>query len=260
VFARTALAILCVLCSRSAWGGVTFLGPTPYLSAADSPFDLSSNFYLEDFEDGELNTPGVIAQISVLRFGVLRDSVDADDGVIDGSGSDGNSATAIDGVCTNTIPPVCSTSITFEFSEAELGRLPNAVGLVWTDGFRFPGESFTLVPYDRNGVPLGVYNVFDLGDDAQQTQGGTAEDRFFGVIYGGGIGSLYIRQRGQFGEFEFDHLQYGTTVPEPSTAWLLGLSLCAILLGRHFQGGCHVHIAPQLSLGHARKDARCRTT
>ena len=38
-----------------------FFGPTPYLSAADSPFDLSglgTTFFLEDFEDGELNTPG----------------------------------------------------------------------------------------------------------------------------------------------------------------------------------------------------------
>src|SRR5690242_6738717 len=40
----------------------TFLGPTPYLSRADSPFDLSglgTTFFLEDFEDHALNTPGV---------------------------------------------------------------------------------------------------------------------------------------------------------------------------------------------------------
>lgn len=37
----------------------SFLGPIPYLSRADSPFDLTiPDFYLEDFEDGQLNTPG----------------------------------------------------------------------------------------------------------------------------------------------------------------------------------------------------------
>ena len=38
--------------------GPTFLGPTPYLSAADSPFNLAGpNFCLEDFEDGGPVTP-----------------------------------------------------------------------------------------------------------------------------------------------------------------------------------------------------------
>src|SRR5687768_15287026 len=39
-----------------------FLGPITYRSAADSPFDLSGlgeTFFLEDFEDGEMNTPGI---------------------------------------------------------------------------------------------------------------------------------------------------------------------------------------------------------
>lgn len=41
----TLLAILAALgCARGAWagGGPTFLGPTAYLSQADSPFDLAS--------------------------------------------------------------------------------------------------------------------------------------------------------------------------------------------------------------------------
>ena len=43
--------------------GAAILGPTPYLSAADSPFaGLGlSNFSLEDFEDIALNTPGLSA-------------------------------------------------------------------------------------------------------------------------------------------------------------------------------------------------------
>src|SRR6185295_5549806 len=45
----------------TARSGPTLYGPSPYLSAADSPFaGLSLGYYLlEDFEDGQLNTPGV---------------------------------------------------------------------------------------------------------------------------------------------------------------------------------------------------------
>ncbi|MEZ6069861.1 MAG: hypothetical protein R3C10_06175 [Pirellulales bacterium] len=80
-----------------------FLGPTPYLSAADSPFDLSSpgsTFHLEDFEDGELNTLGIhqlppgALNATVMDPSPTTDSVDADDGTIDGSGTAGHSFAA----------------------------------------------------------------------------------------------------------------------------------------------------------------------
>jgi hypothetical protein len=54
------------LCTLALVFGVTglasapLIGPTPYLSEADSPFfPFGPNFFLEDFEDGSLNTPGV---------------------------------------------------------------------------------------------------------------------------------------------------------------------------------------------------------
>ena len=61
-----------------------FIGPLPYLSQADSPFDLSApGAYLEDFEDGLLNTPGVAASVgSVMGPSSNTDSVDGDDGSI----------------------------------------------------------------------------------------------------------------------------------------------------------------------------------
>ena len=65
-----------------------------YLSEADSPFngyDFDS-FYLENFEDGLLNVPGVSASTgSVVGPGGATDSVDGDDGTIDGSGTSGKS-------------------------------------------------------------------------------------------------------------------------------------------------------------------------
>jgi len=57
-------------CAGGVWlsggqrGAPLFIGPLPYLSSADSPFDLSAvssgHFYFEDFEDGVLNVPVVI--------------------------------------------------------------------------------------------------------------------------------------------------------------------------------------------------------
>ena len=73
----------------------SLIGPTPYSSFADSPFAGGSFswFYVEDFEDGLINTPGVSVSplTSAMAVGGYTDSVDGDDGVIDGSGSGGHS-------------------------------------------------------------------------------------------------------------------------------------------------------------------------
>lgn len=67
-----------------------FFEPTPYVQFLDSPFSTTSfdYFYLEDFEDGVFNVPGAsVSPLWVTSIGssVYRDSVDADDGVIDGT-------------------------------------------------------------------------------------------------------------------------------------------------------------------------------
>ena len=116
--AAAAVFAVTVLPSTAA-AATIFFGPTPYLSSADIP----ASFYqggaptgLENFEDGVLSF-GITASIGlILGPGTLTDSVDADDGAIDGSGSAGSSFFA-------------TTSLTFTFP-----GLPTAVGLVWTDG------------------------------------------------------------------------------------------------------------------------------
>src|SRR5262245_33520243 len=94
-----------------------YLGPTPYLSFGDSPFNgLSfSYFHLEDFEDGSFNTPGATASAgwTVNGPGGFTDSVDGDDGAIDGSGTGGHS------FLTSS-----STFLTITFSASVLGQLP----------------------------------------------------------------------------------------------------------------------------------------
>ena len=74
-----------------------FLGPTPYLSAADIPAGLYAGgglpTALENFEDGSLDF-GITASSGFVTVGPLSpfpsistDSVDADDGLINNSGN-----------------------------------------------------------------------------------------------------------------------------------------------------------------------------
>ena len=86
-----AILVLTTLAGTAVAGvDVEFLfSDTPYLSAADSPFDLfgkGSDFLLEDFEDGLLNSLGLLGFGGDVRFpSSFTDSVDADDGLIDDS-------------------------------------------------------------------------------------------------------------------------------------------------------------------------------
>lgn len=70
-----------------------FFGPIPYLSRADIPFSpKAAGYFVEDIEDGQFNPPGVtLGTVNVPGSFIVRpsyntDSVDGDDGVIDGFG------------------------------------------------------------------------------------------------------------------------------------------------------------------------------
>ncbi|MBM2835245.1 MAG: hypothetical protein HW406_2406, partial [Candidatus Brocadiaceae bacterium] len=199
------IAIFLSLFAAVTASGATFLGPTPYLSQADSPFSLSGlgvTFFLEDFEDHLFNTPGVSASagdVTSVSFASLHDSVDADDGVIDGSGLDGDSFFSGSG----------ATGITFTFDAGVLGSLPTVAGIVWTDG---SGET-TFEAFDSLGASLGTIGPVAIADGSYS--GETAEDRFFGVIHEDGISAIKISNTG--GGIEVDHLQYGqTATPSPT--------------------------------------------
>lgn len=236
-----ALPFLCGLPSGVLHAKTIFYGPTPYLSSADSLFDLSglgATFWLEDFEDRELNTPGVSGVYST-KFGFATvDSVDADDGQIDGSGSYAGSGRGAPGYCTNAEPPSCLDYATFEFSADALGGLPTAVGVVWTDGFPFDffgPTTFIFTAFDPVGGIITSKSFQGLGGDPWTTpDGDTSEDRFIGVRHDAGIASVSLEQYGRpSSSFEFDHLQYGFQTPEPSSIALFAAAVPALAIVLH---------------------------
>lgn len=173
--------------------------PIPYLSRADSLFagvSFASYFYLEDWEDGLVNTPGVTPTSTQTGFGALADSVDADDTRIDGKClKDGNVScnSGFDG----------SGTIGFSFDAAVLGALPTHVGIVWTDGA--PSCDAIFQAYDADNVLIGTKTAAMVGDG--DNSGGTAEDRFFSVVHATGVMRIVVSSSA--GGVEVDHLQYG---------------------------------------------------
>ena len=194
-----------------------------YAGFFDSPFahlpltggGPGSYFHLKDFEDGSLDAPGVSVSGLDVRITTGDDSVDFDDGIVDGSGRGGRS------VWGWGIP-----GITIMFDADALGHLPNHVGIVWTDGV----NPVTFWAYDARGTLIGLAS----GSHADASfDGTTADDRFYGVRYGPGIRYVQISNGGGPGTFagiEVDHLQYAYAVPEPETISLLlaGLGLLGL--------------------------------
>lgn len=214
-----ALATLAAALGASAPASAQLLGPTPYLSFADSPFDGGSfsYFHLEDFQDGALNTPGLSASGGIVTSG--NDSVESAPNGAQSYYSGGQ-----------------LTVLTFTFSAAALGTLPTHAGLVWTDvGFSAPTLGFGEVffeAFDASSASLGVIGPFLLGDGSASPS--KPEDRFFGVTNAAGISAIRISMPGS-GDWELDHVQYGLVVassaaPEPGTVALLGLGLLPLAL------------------------------
>ena len=209
--------------SQLASAATVFVGPTPYLSFADSPFTGGfAYFHLENFEDGALNSPGLSSPIGVVASpNALTDSVDGDDGAIDGSGAAGRS----------WFSSASTSTFSFAFDGVALGTFPTHAGVVWTDvGQSTPVTGVTAVTLEAfgpGGASLGTLGPFTLGDG--QASGGTAEDRFFGAIDEGGISRISMTVVGSV-DWEVDHVQYGR-VPEPSAIILMLTGLAAARWG-----------------------------
>ena len=147
---RCLLTALVAAAATTSSAAVTGIGPLPYLSAADSPFVGNPTLVtvLEDFEDGLLNVPGIVNDpipdvhlppLPVDGRGIINgpglqtDSVDGDDGAIDGSGTGGHSlrSTALSDLVLDGNDYV---TLAFHFEPKSNGQYPTAFGFVWTDG------------------------------------------------------------------------------------------------------------------------------
>jgi hypothetical protein len=192
----------------------------PYYQASDSPY-ASLNFdyfYLEDFEDGALNTPGVGVNAGVVASSSeFVDSVDADDGAVDGNGVNGHSYYS-----NNATDRFEFTFDPFAFG----GTLPSHAGIVWTDvGFsgHQNGTGFgdvTLNAFDAANVLIATVSLPTLGNgDAHSS---VFDDYFLGVTHTPGISRIVLITANSV-DWEADHLQYGrvTEVPEPASMLLL---------------------------------------
>src|SRR5262245_58757851 len=154
------VVVLAALVPSVSRAGGPYAGPYTYLSAADSYFPLATpGFCLETFEDGTLDPAGVTGNGSIATPSGLTDSVDGDDGSIDGSGSGGHSYSG-SGL----------TGVTFTFDPQRPGGLPTQAGMAWTDG----EGTTTFEAFDQNGVSLGTLSR-DHADGSMS--GTTGEDR-----------------------------------------------------------------------------------
>ena len=201
----------------SALAGATFHAPTQYTSLTNSPWaGENTNLIVEDFEDGELDAPGLTADAGDVRApGQYTDSVDFDDGLLDGWGQNGYSYLTTDG----------AAGITFNFELIDRGttQYPTIAGLVWTDGNW--ASMITFEAWDASGEYIGSVQHL-LGDENDGT-GQTGEDRFLGLENEGGISAIRIST--EFGGIEVDHVQYGTQpIPAPAAISLLGLAGLAV--------------------------------
>jgi hypothetical protein len=257
IFIRLAAIIVVLALLPSPSVAITLYGPSLYRSVADSPFDLSrpaGQFFLEDFEDGAIDTPGLISRISdgqnagVRLPGIHTDSVDADDGTSDGFGSQGHSLVSI--VLTIGEGP-SSAFVDARFDSDSLGFHPTHLGLVITDA-NSRGE-FTLHVQDSVGnefaFPLNALTGPDgvgiggiIYDGFAAAGSNATDDLFFGIVHTTGITAFslsYFDPGGNGDAFEIDHIQYG--VPEPSSVGLAIATLLCFALGvrrgaRHQKG------------------------
>ena len=199
----------------------TTFGPSAYLQTGDTPsgfFCAECVGWIEDFELGTVDPFLTIDNGSILDpnsfsglMNSVTDSVDGDDGSVDGQGNGGYSYFAD------------SNSISISFAR----NVKNA-GLVFTDGDRV-STNIRLEAFDMGGNVLATIDGGDLADDF--FTGETAEDRFMGFQNkDGNIASITLTMTGGSGiEIDHVHWQEACVIPEPSAGMLVVFGVLGLI-------------------------------
>ncbi|MEM9379509.1 MAG: hypothetical protein AAGB93_06110 [Planctomycetota bacterium] len=181
-------AILALALSAPAAAQV-YVGPVPYTSPADRPAGfLAGSVALEDMEDLSVDFGIVTSDGGTIGPGVNIDSVDGDDGSIDGFGRDGRSYFGTGSILIEFPAPVREAAV------------------VWTDG-----PAGTRVEFEAFGpgmVSLGIHGPFQHANGS--TLGQTDEDRIYGARHPDGIVAIRLLSLDGNTTIELDHVQYGS--------------------------------------------------
>ncbi|MEJ6699780.1 MAG: PEP-CTERM sorting domain-containing protein [Akkermansiaceae bacterium] len=167
-------------------------------------------FFLEDVQDGQMDTPGATYSSGAARVNGTSlngsDSSQYTDNVLEDTMTIGSFKTV------NTT----TGAMRVDFIAADLGgQLPTYVGAVYVDG---------------DTSSSGKITAYDSDDNILETlsQSSAMADPFLGLSTDSGISYVILA-----GNNEIDHFQYGfVAVPEPSTTALLGLGGLALILRR----------------------------
>ena len=178
----------------------------PYAQRSDSPWAAGirqGSIYVEDFEDGLVNTTGLAMALGIMSPG---GSVDEDDGILGNQDDDTFHGR-------NWYAGASGPSLTAraEFTSDASGHYPTYAGWV-IDTYEDQDAFFEA--YDPSGNLVASYRyILEWGDY-----------QFVGVYAPQGIGA--IQSRNNF-NLSIDHVQYGYAIPEPSTALLTATAALA---------------------------------
>jgi len=178
----------------------------PYAQRSDSPWAAGirqCSIYVEDFEDGLVNTPGLAMALGIMSPG---SSVDEDDGILGNQDDDTFHGR-------NWYAGASGPSLTAraEFTSDASGHYPTYAGWV-IDTYEDQDAFFEA--YDPSGNLVASYRyILEWGDY-----------QFVGVYAPQGIGA--IQSRNNF-NLSIDHVQYGYAIPEPGTALLTATAALA---------------------------------
>jgi hypothetical protein len=178
----------------------------PYAQRSDSPWAAGirqGSIYVEDFEDGLVNTTGLSMALGIMSPG---GSVDEDDGILGNQDDDTFHGR-------NWYAGASGPSLTAraEFTSDASGHYPTYAGWV-IDTYEDQDAFFEA--YDPSGNLVASYRyILEWGDY-----------QFVGVYAPQGIGA--IQSRNNF-NLSIDHVQYGYAIPEPGTALLTATAALA---------------------------------